>query len=175
MARKPFDPDTLLEAALRGEHACGDLQMRIDRDGGWHYQDVPIRRTALVKLFAGILRRATDGSYWLVTPVEQGRVEVEDAPFTIVELRVQGRGEDASIDLRTNLDDWVTLGEAHPLRLEPDVGGAAVPYVEVRDRLEARVTRSVYYEMVDLAESRPDGMLALRSAGRTFVLGRIDE
>lgn len=174
MARKPFDPDALLEAALRGEAPCGDLRMRIARDGTWYYRGSPITRPALTRLFAGILRRAEDGSHWLVTPVEQGRVEVEDAPFTIVELQRGGDEGDPTITLRTNLDDWLPLDAGHPLRLAPADAGAAVPYVTVRDRLEARVTRPVFYELVELADPQPDGTLAVRSYGLLFPLGALD-
>ena len=87
LPRGSFDADALLRAALRGERACCAFPIRIDRDGGWHYRGSP-----LVRLFAGVLRRAEDGSYWLVTPTEQGRIEVEDVPFTVVEMRRFGDG-----------------------------------------------------------------------------------
>lgn len=177
MARKPFDPDAILDAIARGERSCGDLEMRIDRNGGWHYQGSPIGRVALVKLFASVLRRGPDGGYWLVTPVEQGRVEVEDVPFVAVELEARGHGRDQELRLRTNLDDWVTLDADHPLRLEPSAEGAAIPYVRVRDQLDARVTRSVFYHMVELAEPAPDGDsgdVGVWSAGRFFPLGSVD-
>jgi hypothetical protein len=174
LARRPFDADALLAAIVRGERdACGDFEMRIDRDGVWHYQGSPIRRLPLVKLFASVLRRDPDGGYWLVTPAEQGRIEVEDAPFVAVELAAEGQGRAQRLSLRTNLDEWVTLGEEHPLRLEAAPDGAAIPYVRVRDRLEARVARSVFYHMVELAEPGPDGdnHVGVWSAGRFFPLG----
>jgi hypothetical protein len=177
VARKPFDPDAILAAIARGERSCGDLEMRIDRHGGWHYQGSPIGRLPLVKLFASVLRRAADGGYWLVTPVEQGRVEVEDVPFVAVEIETRGHGRDQDVRLRTNLDDWVTLDADHPLRLEPAADGAMVPYVRVRDRLDARVARSVFYHMVELAEPAPgadNGIVGVWSAGRFFPLGSVD-
>ncbi len=151
--------------------------MRIDRDGGWHYQGSPIARPALVRLFATVLRRAEDGSHWLVTPVEQGRVEVEDAPFVAVELAAEGSGRDQRLRLRTNLDDWVELDAAHPLRLEARPDGAEVPYLLVRDRLEARVARPVFYDLVELAEPAPDAedrRVGVWSAGCFFPLGSVD-
>lgn len=177
MARKPFDPEAVLAAIARGEHACGDFEMRIDREGTWHYRGSPIRRLPLVKLFATVLRRAPDGSYWLVTPVEQGRIEVEDAPFVAVELRSEGAGPSQRIELRTNLDEWVPLDAAHPLRLAPAPDGARIPYVTVRDQLEARVSRPVFYHLVELAGPAPDGhddVVGVWSAGRFFPLGSVD-
>jgi hypothetical protein len=174
LPRTPFDADALLRAALRGERGpCGSFDIRIDRDARWHYRGTPIARLPLVRLFASVLRRAEDGSYWVVTPGEQGRIEVEDAPFTGVEFRAEGEGEAARLSFRTNLDEWVPLDEAHPLRTEPGPGGAAVPYLLVRDRLEARIARAVYYELADLAVPDPAGGagLGVWSAGRFWPLG----
>lgn len=137
------------------------LGLRIMSDGTWHYRGSPIERRELVKLFASVLRREPDGSYWLVTPVERGRIEVDDVPFVAVELASEGSGRDRAVRLRTNLDEWLTLGPDHPLRLRPPVDAAAdagpVPYVEVRAGLEARLARPVYYELVELGEQGPDG------------------
>ncbi len=179
MPRKPFDPDQILAAIARGERtpACGDAaEMRIDRDGTWRYGGSPIGRPALVRLFASVLRRAEDGRYWLVTPVEQVPVEVEDAPFVAVEVRAEGEGrEGRRLSFRTNLDEWVELDGDHPLRLErrpPD--GAEVPYLRVRDGLEARVERAVFYHLAELAEPGPesDGSpLGVWSGGRFHPLG----
>jgi hypothetical protein len=130
--------------------------IRIARDGRWFHHGSPIERPALVKLFATVLRREPDGSHWLVTPVERGRIEVEDAPFVAVELAVDGRGPGGRLRLRTNLDEWVTVGRGHPLHTrrpaDQPSGAGLVPYVEVRGGLEARLARPVYYELVDLAE-----------------------
>lgn len=172
MARKPFDPEAILEAVIRGERGCGDFSLRIDRDGTWRYQGSPIGRLPLVKLFASVLRRGPDGHYWLVTPAEQGRIEVEDAPFVAVELRAEGSGREQRLSFRTNLDEWVTLGEDRPLRLAP-AGDALVPYITVRDGLEARLDRPVFYHLVEFAEPAPEdgGTLGVWSRGRFFPLG----
>jgi hypothetical protein len=178
MARKSFDPEAILAAIARGERSCGDFEMRIDREGTWHYRGSPIGRLPLVKLFATVLRRGPDGGYWLVTPAEQGRIEVEDVPFVAVELRAEGEGRDQRVKLRTNLDEWVPLDADHPLRLEPAGDGAAVPYLRVQDQLDARVMRPVFYHMVDLAEPAPDGVdgvVGVWSAGQFFPLGSVDE
>lgn len=177
MPRAPFDADALLRAAQRGERGpCGSFAIRIDRDGRWHYRGSPIERLPLVRLFASVLRRADDGTYWLVTPGEQGLIEVEDAPFAAVELRREGEGGGALLRFRTNLDEWVPLDPDHPLRLGTGADGASVPYLSVRDRLEARVARAVYYELADLAEPDPDSGtdLGVWSAGRFWPLGRAD-
>ena len=134
--------------------------LRIARDGSWWHEGRPIGRLALVKLFATVLRRAPDGSHWLVTPVERGRIEVEDVAFVAVELAVEGAGAGARqrLRLRSNLDEWVTVGADRPLRVRRSVApageAALVPYVEVRAGLEARLARPVYYELVELGEER---------------------
>ena len=178
MARKPFDPEAILAAIARGERSCGDFEMRIDRHGTWYYRGSPIGRLELVKLFASVLRRAEDGGYWLVTPAEQGRIEVEDAPFVAVELAAEGRGQGQTLRLRTNLDEWVAVGPDHPLRLADAPDGAQIPYVEVRRRLEARLARPVFYHLAELAEPAPengqDGLLGVWSSGHFFPLGRPD-
>jgi len=131
---------------------------------------------ALVKLFATVLRKEADGSYWLVTPVERGRIDVEDVPFVIVELKVEDAGPKQLISVRSNLDEWVTIGPDHPLlfRRPPDTPpkAAAVPYVAIRSRLEGRLLRPVYYELADLCEPhQQDGVTryGLWSDGQFFV------
>lgn len=171
-----FDPAPYLARIARGEAACGDLALRIDRDGRWHYQGTPIGRPAIVKLFASVLHRLPDGTYWLVTPGEQGRIEVEDVPFVIVELRCAGSASAPLIELRTNLDEWVPLDRDHPLTLrgigQPPV---EVPYVMVRDGLAARLARPVYYELVEVAQPDPSGRwLEVTSGGARFAVGRLD-
>src|SRR5215472_9198328 len=135
----------------------GDLDMRIARDGTWFYRGSPIGRPALVKLFASVLRRESDGRYWLVTPVERGRIEVEDVPFLAVALTVQGEGCEQELIFRTNMDDIVTAGPDNPLRVETAATGEPTPYILVRDDLEARLVRSVFYDLVELGASEPIG------------------
>ena len=134
---------------------CGDIGMKIRRDGTWAYQGSPIGRIALVKLFASILRKDDDGKTYLVTPTEKVDVEVEDAPFLAVEMAVSGEGRDQTLTFRTNVDDVVTLNADHPLRFEKsDPDGGMKPYILVRGRLEALCTRTVYMELVALAEPK---------------------
>jgi len=171
------EPLSAKGAGRREPTLCGDLDMRIARDGTWFYHGSPIGRKPLVKLFASVLRRDDDGTYWLVTPVEKGRIEVEDAPFVAVALTVEGAGRDQRLRFRTNLDDEVVAGPDHPIRVSenPETGEPA-PYVLVRDRLEALIARSVFYDLVALGvEEERDGetLFGVWSEGRFFPLGRL--
>ncbi len=150
---------------------CGDIGMRIRSDGVWLYQGSPIGRAALVKLFAGVLRKDADGRHYLVTPAEKVDVAVDDAPFLAVEMEVQGAGPAQSLTFRTNVDDIVEAGPEHPLRfaVEPGSGGLK-PYLLVRGRLEALVTRALYYDLVELAATVEGRGLGLWSAGAFFPL-----
>jgi hypothetical protein len=161
-----------------GEPFCGDFDIRIGRDGTWYYHGSPIGRKPLVRLFASVLRREADGSYWLVTPAERGRIDVEDAPFVAVDLDVAGEGPDQQLTFRTNIDEEVVAGAAHPLRVatNPDTGEPS-PYILVRDGLEARLLRPVFYRLVALGQSRPgkgEDEYGVWSKGQFFPLGRID-
>ncbi|MGE4063194.1 MAG: DUF1285 domain-containing protein [Rhodospirillaceae bacterium] len=156
---------------------CGDFNMRIDRNGTWYYRGSPIGRAALVKLFATVLRRDEEGVHWLTTPVENGRIEVEDAPFIAVELIAEGAGASQVIRFRTNVDDIVTLDAAHPLRVteDPD-SGEPRPYIHVRKGLEARIARPVFYHLVERGEPGPaeaGGSFGVWSSGRFFSLGQL--
>ena len=151
--------------------------MRIARDGSWYHQGSRIARKGLVKLFSTVLRRDDDGVFWLQTPVERARIEVEDAPFTAVECASTGAGRTQILSLRTNLDDWVEVDGEHPIRVETDgETGEPRPYLLVRDRLEALILRSVYYQLVELAveEAGDPGQargLGVWSKGEFFALG----
>jgi uncharacterized protein len=152
----------------------GDLDMRIARDGAWFYRGSPIARLALVKLFASVLRREPDGCYWLVTPFERGRVEVEDVPFLAVALTVAGEGREQQLIFRTNLDDIVTAGPDNPLRVETAANGEPAPYILVCDGLEARIARPVFYDLVELGREEhieQTTQFGVWSRGRFFRLG----
>ncbi len=158
---------------------CGDFDIRIGADGTWFYRNSPIGRLPLVKLFASVLRREADGSYWLVTPVERGTIVVDDVPFTAVEVDAEGEGRSRHLAFRTNLDERVTADDAHPIRVETDAAtGEPRPYIHVRGGLEARILRPVYYQLVELGEFRSvDGAgeesFGIWSGGRFFTLGSI--
>src|SRR5690348_134051 len=139
---------------------CGDIDMRIAADGTWFYQKTPIGRAALVKLFASVLKREGD-RYFLVTPVEKCGITVEEAPFLAVELAVDEADERAEsgsgrvLRFRTNVDDWVIAGPDHPLRFEPESAtGGLKPFLHVRRDLWAKVTRALFYDLVELGEER---------------------
>ena len=168
-------PGTSSGAAQIPEGLCGDFNMRIARDGTWFYRGSPIGRIALAKLFSTVLHRKPDGSYWLTTPAESGRIEVEDAPFIGVELLRDGAGRAQTLRVRTNLDDVVPLDADHPLRVTETDDGTPRPYIFVRRGLEARLARPVFYVMVELAEPDPAAPEAIGvwSAGQFFRLGRI--
>jgi hypothetical protein len=160
------------------EDICGDFGLSIRRDGTWFYRGSPIGRKPLVKLFASVLRRDDRGGYWLVTPAEKGRIEVEDVPFVAVEATIEGAGREQTVTLRTNLDEIVMLDRAHPLRIVEDPATREpAPYVLVRDGLEARLARPVFYELVERGEEREEGgtrVLGIWSAGAFFRLGALD-
>src|ERR1700741_538023 len=152
---------------------CGDIDMRIGADGTWFYQKTPIGRPALVKLFASVLKREGD-KYFLVTPVEKCGITVDDAPFMAVEMRVEDGEGGRVLHFRTNVDDWVACGPEHALHFEPepDTGGLK-PYLHVRRDLWAKVTRALFYDLVELGEEREvDGqaMFGVVSGGAFFAM-----
>ena len=131
---------------------------------------------ALVKLFASVLRRDPDGCYWLVTPAERGRIEVEDVPFLAVALTVQGEGREQQLIFRTNVDDIVTAGPGNPLRVDTAASGEPVPYILVRDDLEARLARSVFYDLAELGKEEAIEEIrqfGVWSSGKFFRLGEL--
>jgi uncharacterized protein len=150
---------------------CGDIGMRIRADGTWLYQSSPIGRAPLVKLFASVLRKDADGAHYLVTPAEKIDVTVEDAPFLAVEMEVEGSDDNQRLTFRTNVDDVVIAGPKHPLRFVAEKGsGGLKPYLLVRGRLEALVTRALYYDLVELAVTDDKRGLGLWSNREFFVL-----
>ena len=156
---------------------CGDLDMRIATDGTWFYLKTPIGRPALVKLFASVLKREDD-KYFLVTPVEKCGIQVDDAPFLAVEMRAENGPDGRILNFRTNVDDWVACGREHTLRFEPepDTGGLK-PYLHVRRDLWAKVSRPLFYDLVELGEERDvDGerMFGVASGGEFFAMAPAD-
>jgi hypothetical protein len=149
------------------------IDMRIGRDGTWYHEGEPIRREAMVRLFSTILRREGH-RFCLVTPAEKLELEVEDAPFLAVGLECSGEGETQRLLFTTNVGEHVLVDAEHPLEVG-EMDGEPAPYVLVRDGLWARITRSAFYRLVDLAEPAPGDprSLIVRSAGESFELGRI--
>jgi hypothetical protein len=161
---------------------CGQLPFLIRRDGTWLYRGSKICRKELICLFASILSRHEDGSFWLETPFERGRIEVEDAPFVAVELDWGGSGREQHLTFRTNVDQVLTAGPEHPIRVAHDILTCEpTPYIRVRASagklpLEARICRAVYYELLALAEPCRVGcrrMLGVWSGGQFFPLGEM--
>jgi hypothetical protein len=153
---------------------CGDIDMRIARDGTWFYLGTPIGRKPMVRLFSTIIRRDGD-DYFLITPVEKVGITVDDAPFLAVLLEVQGEGEQQVLRFTTNVDDGVEAGVEHPLRvsIDPQTEEPA-PYIRVRTNLDALIHRNVFYQLVDLAVTREiDGQrwLGVWSGGEFFIIG----
>jgi uncharacterized protein len=157
---------------------CGDLDMRIATDGTWFYAKTPIGRPALVKLFASVLKREED-KYFLVTPVEKCGIHVEDAPFLAVELDIKESPAGRVLNFRTNVDDWVQCGPAHALRFEPESGTEGLkPYLHVRRDLWAKVTRALFFDLVELGEEREfegKAMFGVTSMGAFFPMAPAEE
>jgi uncharacterized protein len=156
---------------------CGDLDMRIAGDGTWFYLGTPIGRPALVRLFSTILKRE-DGKHFLVTPVEKVGIRVDDAPFLAVEMRKESDDGGPVLRFRTNVDDWVTCDASHRLRFEAAADGGLTPYLHVRADLWAKVTRALYYDVVDMGEERVvDGraMFGVVSSGEFFAMADAEQ
>lgn len=148
---------------------CGDLDMRIARDGTWFYQGTPIGRPGLVKLFSTILKKEK-GKYFLVTPVEKVGIVVDDAPFVAVDFDVTGSGINQVLTFHTQVDDIAVASETLPLRVERDAEtGEPSPYVLIRANLEALIDRKSFYRLVDLGVHHED-WFGLWSSGRFFPI-----
>jgi uncharacterized protein len=156
---------------------CGDLDIRIASDGTWFYLGTPIGRAPLVRLFASVLKREGD-KYFLVTPVEKIGIMVDDAPFLAVEMRREDTASGARLHFRTNVDDWVVCDAAHALRFERESrSGGLKPYLHVRRDLWAKVTRALFYDLVELGEEREIGgeyLFGVASGGAFFPMARAD-
>lgn len=155
---------------------CGDIDMKILRNGQWMYNGTPIGREAMVKLFSSILWKEED-KYFLKTPVEKVGIEVEDAPFHIVSLDVKEGALGQELHFTTKTDDHIVVDQSHPLRVETDpITGEPSPYVYVRFGMEALVNRSVFYQLVELAqEITVDNVpsLVVYSSGNPYILGTV--
>jgi len=158
----------------------GELDMRIARDGTWYHEGSPILRENLARLFSTILRCEDDGCYYLVTPVEKWRIQVEAAPFVAVLLEVSDKGgKQQELHFITNMGDRITAGPEHPIEVEyATAGGEPAPYVHVRARLRALLSRPVFLELAELGEEREvDGkpLYGVWSQGVFFPLGSLHE
>jgi len=177
LAQIPSSTKGLPPVHLWNPNFCGDIDMRIARDGTWYYLGTPIARKPMVKLFSTIIRRDGD-DYFLITPVEKVGILVDDAPFVAVTLEVRGEGEQQCLRATTNVDEAFDIGPEHPLRVEIDpVSGEPSPYLRVRSNLDALVHRNVFYQLVDLAAvCTVDGQswLGVWSNAEFYRLGPVD-
>lgn len=147
------------------EHS-GDSEMRIAADGKWYHQGGEITRPAMVRAFSSLLRRDADGKYWLVTPQQRLSIKVDDAPFVAVEMQSEGEGEKRSLAFRLNSDDLVVAGAEHAIDLRDDL-----PYLHVRNGLWAKLSRSAYYELAEIALSESPETPRVWSNGVRFAVG----
>lgn len=152
---------------------CGDMDMRIARDGTWYHEGTPIGRAPMVKLFSSILR-LEDGKYFLVTPVEKVGIVVDDAPLLAVDFDVTGQGTDQSLHFVTKTDDTVTAGPGHAIRVHRDLAtGEPSPYLHVRGGLEALIDRKSFYRLIELgSHAMHDGQswFGVWSGGQFFAI-----
>ena len=153
---------------------CGDIDMKIMRNGKWFYMGTEIKRPAMVKLFSGILRLDSDNFYYLVTPVEKVRISVEDAPFIATSLISENKDNINHLYFITNVNEKILLTKNNPLEIKiNNLTEEPSPYIFVRKNLKALISRSVFYELIELATKKNiDGKdcLVLASAGEVFKL-----
>lgn len=155
---------------------CGDMDMVIARDGAWIHEGKPIRRAALVELFASVLMLGDDGEFYLVTPVEKVRIQVEDCPFIALDMDVEGAGRKQKLIFTTNIGEKVMAGQDHGLTIQVDPqSGEPHPAIHVRGGLNALINRAVFYRLVDLAQPRDAesgrSAMGIWSDGQFFSLG----
>ena len=154
---------------------CGDMDMVIAKDGTWIHEGKPIRRQAMVELFASVLKIADDGQYYLVTPTEKVGIQVEDCPFVALDMDVEGEGCQQRLTFTTNIGEKVTAGEGHLLNIQVDPNsGEPHPSIHVRSGLDALINRAVFYRLIDLAMSREaetgQSAMGIWSGGQFFAL-----
>ncbi len=158
---------------------CGNIDMEIRADGTWFYMGTPIGRAPLVRLFSTVLRKDEDGQTYLVTPVEKVAIKVADAPFIAVEMIVTEKEGEPLLTFRTNVGDVVEIGEDHPLRFEiAGENNELKPYILVRGRLEALVSRALMYDLVacgEIVDMDGRAMFAVRSGKSVFAVMPADE
>ena len=166
-AKKPWNP----------QH-CGDIDIRIATDGTWYHEGRPFQRASLVSLFASVLRREADGEYYLLTPAEKMRIQVDDAPFVVTQMEHIIEQGHPTLLFTTNLDEQVIADAAHPIRVEFDpVTAEPRPYIHCRDNLDALINRNVYMALVNIGTlfQQDDGThLGVSSQGVRFDLGSVE-
>ena len=164
-----LDEDTFPPVESWNPPLCENVHMKIDRNGKWYFMDSVINRERMVKLFSRVLR--LDGEeYFLVTPVEKIKIEVEDKPFTIVDFEFSGKGDEQIVTFRTNTDEIFEVSRDHPIRVVTQgTNDEPSPYALVRKNLEGLISRNVYYKLIDMAEE-VSGSFGIYSCGNFFRL-----
>lgn len=167
-AKKPWNP----------QH-CGDIDIRIAADGTWYHEGRPFQRSSLVSLFASVLRREADGEYYLLTPAEKMRIQVDDAPFVVTQMEQIIEQGQPTLLFTTNLDEQVIADTTHPIRVafDPDTAEPR-PYIHCRDNLDALISRNVYMELVNIGtlfRKKDRTHMGVCSQGIQFDLGSVEE
>ena len=156
---------------------CGDIDLKILRDGRWMYMGTEIKRPAMVRLFSTILRLDPDGEYYLVTPVEKVRIQVEDTPFLIVSMDKLKKENKTSLIFYTSLQDEIILTKKNPISIEVNDKNEPSPYILVRNNLRGLISRSVYYELIEYAQERTiedKNFLTIESNNEIFKMFEIN-
>jgi uncharacterized protein len=149
----------------------GDMDLVIRRNGDWVHEGTVIARHELVRLFSSILKKEGD-DYFLVTPVEKWRIQVEDVPFHVTTLEVVEKEGLQVLIFTTSTGDRVIAGPDNPLRVETSESGEPSPYILVRNGMEGLISRPVYYELAELAvtESEEKAAHGVYSLGEFYPL-----
>ena len=170
-----FEEEKFPPVHLWNPPLCENVEMKIDRNGRWYFMNSPIGRERMVKLFSKVLRLDKDGEYYLVTPVEKIRIEVEVRPFVIIDFQVFGKIEDQVISFETNTGDNFILDNDHPITVEinPETKEPK-PCVLVRSNLEALISRNIYYKLIEISQLlkiSSQEVFILRSKSKDFEIG----
>jgi len=156
---------------------CGDIDMHILRNGKWTYMGSEIKRPAMIKLFSNIIRLDDDGHYYLVTPVEKVRIKVDDVPFVAVSMnKIKDDGVNC-LSFTTNVQDEVTLSKENPIEIVINDNDEPSPYITIRKNLKALISRSVYYDLINMAEEEiieDKKFLVIKSNNTSFKLYEIN-
>ena len=154
----------------------GDMDLRISRDGKWIHKGEPLGRDAIVRLFSTILRREEDERYYLITPVEKWRIQVDDTPLLAHSLEVEGNGKTQIIRLTTNIGEILEVGDEHPLDVSTyEDSGQPRPVIRVRHGLDARLVTAAYYDLAEhIVEETVDGqaVMGVFSQGNFYKIGQ---
>ena len=156
---------------------CGEIDMHILRNGKWTYMGSEIKRPAMIKLFSNIIRLDNDGHYYLVTPVEKVRIKVEDVPFIAVSMKKINDKGVSCLSFTTNVQDEVTLSRENPIEIVINDNDEPSPYITIRKNLKALISRSVFYDLINMAEEeiiKDKKFLVIKSNHISFKLYEIN-